>query len=74
MRQDSDKCEISDLERNAAVKGFIIRNNPGGGNCMFYALSRQLEIKKGVKISCADLRKEIVEYLEQNRVLVSETF
>ena len=40
---------------------------------MFHALSRQLEIKLGLKISHGDLRREIVEYLENHRELVRET-
>jgi len=44
------------------------------GNCMFYALSEQLNLVKGIKISHADLRKSIVQYLRKNPKLVSLVF
>ena len=71
--KDREKSLISNLKKNAAIKGFIIQGNCGEGNCMFHALSRQLEIKLGLKISHGDLRREIVEYLENHRELVRET-
>lgn len=73
LEKDREKYIFSNLEKNAGVKGFIVRGNCGGGNCMFHALSRQLEIKLGLKISHGGLRKEIVDYLENHRVLVRKT-
>ena len=72
-KKDKEKCLISNLKKKASIKGLIIHGNSGEGNCMFHALSRQLEIKLGLKISHGDLRKEIVEYLENHRELVRET-
>ena len=38
---------------------------------MFYALSEQLEIVKGIKIQHAELRQSLVQYLRKNPKLVS---
>ena len=73
LENDKERCLISNLAKKAAIEGFIIQDNDGGGNCMFQALSRQLEIKLGFPISHGDLRNEIVEYLKNNRKLVRET-
>ena len=47
-----------DLERTALDEGFIISDNRGLGNCMFYALAEQ--IVKGVKISAEQLKVNLV--------------
>ena len=60
-----------ELEKIASDKGFIISNNEGTGNCMFYALSEQLNLVKRIKISHAELRQCIVQYLKENPTLVS---
>ena len=52
-------------------KGFSISDNQGEGNCMFFALSEQLHLKKGIKISQAELRQTVVQYLKKNPTLVS---
>lgn len=46
----------------------IAMDNPGGGNCMFYALSHQLE-SVGTERSHEELRQDIVQYLRSNNVL-----
>ena len=38
---------------------------------MFLALSEQLHLKKGIKISQAELRQTVVQYLKKNPTLVS---
>ena len=38
---------------------------------MFYALSEQLEIVKGIKIPHGELRQNLVQYLRSNPKLVS---
>ena len=38
---------------------------------MFLALSEQLYLKKGIKISQAELRQTVVQYLKKNPTLVS---
>ena len=63
-----------ELEKIASGKGFVISDNEGSGNCMFYALSEQLNLVKGIKISHGELRQSIVEYLLNNPRLVSEVF
>ena len=63
-----------ELEKNASDKGFIISDNEGSGNCMFYALSEQLNLVKGIQISHAELRQRIVQYLKDNPTLVSCCF
>ena len=52
-------------------KGFRISGNQGSGNCMFYALSEQLETVKGIKIQHGQLRQSLVQYLMENPKLVS---
>ena len=60
-----------ELEKIASDKGFIISDNEGSGNCMFCALSEQLNLVKGIQISHAELRQHIVQYLKENPTLVS---
>ena len=62
------------LERIASDKGFVISDNGGSGNCMFHALSEQLNLVKGMTISHEKLRHSIVQYLRKNPKLVGEVF
>ena len=59
------------LRNNASDRGFRISDNQGSGNCMFYALSEQLEVVKGIKIPHSELRQILVQYLRDNPKLVS---
>ena len=59
------------LRNIASDRGFRISDNPGLGNCMFDALSEQLEIVQGIKIPHGELRQSLVQYLKGNRKLVS---
>ena len=52
-------------------KGFVVSNNQGKGNCMLFALSEQLGLRKGIEISHGQLRKTVVQYLKENPALVS---
>ena len=52
-------------------KGFVVSNNQGEGNCMFFALSELLGLIKGIEISAGKLRKTVVQYLKENPALVS---
>ncbi|KAL9978681.1 hypothetical protein ACROYT_G016229 [Oculina patagonica] len=52
-----------DLERIASDKGFLILENQGLGNCVFYALVEQLQIVKGIEISHEELRVNLVQFL-----------
>ena len=61
-----------DLQKIASDKGFSICDNPGSGNCMFYALSEQLQSVKGMQISETELRKKLVECLRNSPKLVSQ--
>ena len=65
---------LAELEKIASDKGFVISDNEGSGNCMFYALSEQLNFVKGIKISHGKLRQSIVQYLRKNPKLVSLEF
>ena len=65
---------LAELEKIALDKGFMISDNEGSGNCMFYALSEQLNLVKGIKISHGELRQSIVQYLRKNPKLVSLLF
>ena len=63
-----------ELQKIASDKGFIICDNPGSGNCMFHALSEQLQSVKGIQISETELRKKLVEFLGNCHRLVSQWF
>ena len=68
----TDKTNLTAyLEEIASDKGYKISDNQGSGDCMFYALSDQLELVNGKKISHGELRKSIVQYLKNNPNLVS---
>ena len=60
-----------ELKKIASDKGFRIVDNEGSGNCMFYALSDQLEIALGIKIKHGELRQILAQYLRKNPELVS---
>ena len=61
---------FTDLERKAVAKGLRIVDSEGNGNCMFSALCRQLEIKKGPRYSEMELRTELVQYLKDHPTFV----
>ena len=60
-----------ELKKITLNKGFVISDNQGEGNCMFYALSEQLDSVKRIHISHEELRQRLVQYLKQNPALVS---
>ena len=62
-----------DLQKIASDKGFSICDNPGSGNCMFHALSEQLQSVKGIQISETELREKLVECLGNSPELVSQS-
>ena len=68
---NSNTDSLVELEKIASGKGFVISHNEGLGNCMFYALSEQLNLVKGIKILQKELRQSIVQYLLNNPRLVS---
>ena len=71
-RIESSKTELSQaLKRIALEKGFAISDNQGEGNCMFFALSEQLDLIKGIQMSHDELRRNIVQHLRENPRLVS---
>jgi len=72
-REKNGRDLLADIKEIALHKGFKVSNNPGSGNCMFHALSEQLEIVKGVKVSHEKLRKKLVQFLEENSVLSDGT-
>ena len=77
MQCDADKVKhktslSDDLQLIASDKGLIISDNQASGNCMFYALSEQLQSVKGIQISQQELRKTLVQFLKDNSKLVSE--
>ena len=76
IQRDTEKATnktdlLVELKKIASEKGFIISDNQGGGDCMFHALSEQLNLVKGIDISHKELRKTIVRYLKTNPKLVS---
>ena len=69
----AQKTDLStDLQKTAADRGFVICDNPASGNCMFYALSQQLQNVKGINISHRELRKDLVQFLGTFPNLVSQ--
>ena len=62
----------SDLRRIAANKGFVVSDNQASGNCLFYALSEQLQSVEGIEISHRELRRTLVQFLRGNANLVSQ--
>ena len=70
--QVSKKTNLpSDLRTIAANKGLLVSDNQASGNCLFYALSEQLQSVKGIQISHKELRKILVQFLDENPNLVS---
>lgn len=70
-KKEITKTKLSEeLKKVASNKGFIITNNEGSGNCMFYALSHQLHHVKGISISHEELRQRLVQYLWDNPRMV----
>ncbi|CAH3187991.1 unnamed protein product, partial [Porites lobata] len=66
-RTESSKTELSQaLKRTALEKGFAISDNQGEGNCMFFALSEQLDLIKGIQMSHDELRRTVVQHLREN--------
>ena len=70
-RRETSQTELSDLERTAEEKGFVIFDNQRGGNCMFFALSEQLDVIKGIRMSQEEIRQTVVHYLMNHSTLVS---
>ncbi|XP_022809303.1 uncharacterized protein LOC111346274 [Stylophora pistillata] len=62
-----------ELKKIASGKGLRIVDNEGSGNCMFYALSDQLEMALRIKIKHDELRQILVQYLRKNPKLPDET-
>ena len=74
-RIECSKTELLQaLKGTVSEKGFAISDNQGKGNCMFFALSEQLDLIKGIKISHDELRRAIVQHLRKNPKLVSALF
>ena len=67
----SNTDPLSDLKKIALGKGYRISDKPGSGNCMFYALSEQLEIVRGERIHHLQLRRSLVQYLREHPKQVS---
>ena len=61
---------LSDLRKIALDKGFVISDNPASGNCLFYALSEQLQSVKAIRLSHKELREALVQFLATNAYLV----
>ena len=71
--RETSQTELSlNLKKTAQEKGFVISDNQGEGNCMFFALSEQLDVVKGVRISHEEIRQTVVHFLRENPTLVSK--
>ena len=49
----------------AGDRGFIVRNVPGDGHCLFHSVQMQLE-SLGIHLEHKAMREQLVEYLEDN--------
>ncbi|XP_022800778.1 uncharacterized protein LOC111338545 [Stylophora pistillata] len=63
---NSSTNSTDELKKIVSEKSFRISDNEGSGNCMFHALSEQLETVKGIKIQHGQLRQSLVKYLREN--------
>ena len=71
-RGETSQSELSlNLKRSAQEKGFVISDNQGESNCMFFALSEQLDVVKGMRMSHEEIRETVVHYLMDHPTLVS---
>ena len=71
--RETRKYELSlNLKRTAQEKGFVISDNQGEGNCMFFALSEQLDVVKRMRMSHEEIRLSVVGFLRDNPTLVSK--
>ena len=71
-RRGNSQTELSlNLKTTAQEKGFVISDNQGEGSCMFFALSEQLDVVKGIRMSHEEIRKTVVHYLMDHSTLVS---
>ena len=72
-RRETSQTQLSlNLKRIALEKGFVISDDQGEGNCMFFALSEQLDVLKGMRISHEEIRQTVVHYLMDYPTLVSK--
>ena len=62
---------INDLVTITSDNGFVISKCGASGNCMFYALTEQLEHVKGIEVAHQELRETLVEFLRENPNMVS---
>ena len=70
--RDAGKTDpMLNMQKIAYKRGFVISDNQGEGDCMFFAISEQLELIQEVKLSHKQLRKKVVRYLKENPTLVS---
>ena len=70
--RDAGKTDpMLNMQKIAYERGFVISDDQGEGDCMFFAISEQLELIQGVKLSHKQLRKKVVSYLKENPTLVS---
>ena len=60
---------LHELEAMAHLKGFEVYNVPYDGNCMFSAISHQLQISDECNVDSDELRKMLANYLEANSVV-----
>ena len=71
-RSETSQTELSlNLKKTAQEKGFVISDNQGEGNCMFFALSEQLAVVKAMRLSHEEIRQTVVRYLMDHPTLVS---
>jgi hypothetical protein len=69
LQQIHDKDNsIQTLLNLAHAKGFELQNVPGDGNCLFHAVSFQLDYLGMEPMDAAEIRSSLVQYLTQNPV------
>jgi hypothetical protein len=56
----------------ASERGFVIKDVPADGDCLFSAISVQLESIGIQKVESRDLRSAVADYMEQNPMVTEE--
>ena len=70
VKEEVNKGKM-DIAKKASNKGFKVSDNAGSGNCLFHALSEQLELVKRMRVPYQELRNTLVQSLREHPNLVS---
>ncbi|XP_048244803.1 uncharacterized protein LOC125376815 [Haliotis rufescens] len=57
---------LEKLEEMAGKRGYAVRHNLGGGDCMFLALSQQIYHQLDLEVNALEVRDMVVDHLQKN--------